>query len=247
MAGKLGKQPHVHDERDLLFANYRTKLPRRPKTFGHEQIGRGWGMLGNDSYGDCVFAGAAHETMLWNAAAGKTVRFTDTSVLGDYAAVTGFRPSDPSTDQGTVVRDALKYRQKTGIADALGHRHKIGAYVALDPHDLNAILEALYLFGAVGIGVQFPRSAMDQFDQGQEWKPVPGSPIEGGHYIPLVAERKRLECVTWGRIQEMSASFIDEFCDEAYALLSPEMLSSGKSLEGFDLAALRADLAALKA
>jgi hypothetical protein len=30
--------------------------------------------------------------------------------------------------------------------------------------------------------------------------------------------------------------------DEAWAILSPEMLTAGKSLEGFDLAQLQADL-----
>jgi hypothetical protein len=32
-----------------------------------------WGMLGNDHYGDCVWAGAAHETMLWNKEAARNV------------------------------------------------------------------------------------------------------------------------------------------------------------------------------
>src|SRR5213078_258313 len=111
---KLGKLPHVPDDRDLKLADYlkTSVLPRPPKTFGHEKAFpvNGWETLGNDQYGDCVFAGAAHETMLWNAEAKHGVTFTDQSVLSDYSAVTGFDPHNPDSDQGTVVRDALNYR-----------------------------------------------------------------------------------------------------------------------------------------
>lgn len=246
---KLGKAPATHDPRDLLFEHYRTgTLPRRPRTFGHENVQAPWGVLGNDAYGDCVFAGAAHETMIWTAEAGLPATFTPEAVLGDYGAVTGFTPTDPNSDQGTIVRDALSYRQKTGVRDAAGKRHRIGAYVALEPGNLNHILEALYLFGAVGIGIQFPASAMGQFDRRQPWSVVAGSQIEGGHYVPLVAERRRLEAVTWGRVQEVTAAFMAKFCDEAWAIISPEMLvpHSGRSPEGFDLNALSQDLQALK-
>ena len=40
----------------------------------------------------------------------------------------------------------------------------------------------------------------------------------------------------------MTLTFLEEQCDQAIAYLSPDMLRSGKSLEGFDLAALQDDL-----
>jgi hypothetical protein len=43
----------------------------------------------------------------------------------------------------------------------------------------------------------------------------------------------------------MTPQFYKTYCDEAWAILSPEMLKAGKSLEGFDLASLQADLKAL--
>jgi hypothetical protein len=36
----------------------------------------------------------------------------------------------------------------------------------------------------------------------------------------------------------MTSQFYKTYCDEAWAILSPEMLKTGKSLEGFDLAQL---------
>lgn len=255
----LGKAPATYDKRDLQFAYYRSSipLPAHPKQFGHELLNpRAWEMLGNgpdDSVrpgfqgaGDCVFAGAAHETMMWNLEAGRTVRFTGANAIADYSAVTGYKIGDDSTDNGTDVRQALKYRQKVGIIDADGARHQIGPYLALEPGNVEHLYEALYLFGAVGIGIQFPGSAADQFDAGKPWSVVHGARIEGGHYIPMVAKRKTLDCVTWGRTQPMTLGFYEKYCDEAWVTLSPEMLTAGKSLEGFDLAQLQADLTALK-
>jgi hypothetical protein len=255
---KLGKKPASVDKRDLFFENYRTSaaLPAHPQTFGHEElITTPWGMLGNgpdnsvvkgfQGAGDCVFAGAAHETMLWKRETGLPLAITGRNAIADYSAVTGYQLGNDATDTGTDVHQALDYRLKTGIADVTGTRHKIGAYVALDPGNLEHLLEALWLFGVVGIGFNFPDSAMDQFDAGEPWSVVQGARIDGGHYVPLVAMRANLVCVSWGKLQEMQMTFYQKYCDEAYAILSPEMLTGGKSLEGFDLAHLQSDLTAL--
>jgi hypothetical protein len=260
---KLGKKPATYDKRDLLFAQFRTAeaLPSHPKHFGHEKLiqAKAWQMLGNGpddtvgqgfgGAGDCVFAGGDHETMLWTLETGKVTKFTGANAIADYSAVTGYDPKAPPdengdnpTDQGTNVRDALNYRLKTGLVDVNGTRHKIGAFVALELGNLDELLEALYLFGIVGIGFRFPDSAMDQFNAGKPWTVVPGPEPREGHYVPFVAYRKNLECVSWGRIQKMTPGFYKKYCDEAWAILSPEMLVQGKSLEGFDLARLQACL-----
>lgn len=248
---KLGKTDHVPDDRDLKLARYlkTSVLPKPPTTFGHETAfgPTKWGMLGNDSVGCCVFAGAAHETMLWNAEAGKTVTFLEPQVISDYSAVTGYDPSDPSTDQGTDVRTAMKYRQKVGVLSDYTSRHRIAAYAAIDPHDWTTMMTALYLFGAIGIGIQFPESAMDQFNAGKGWSVVKSSPIDGGHYVPLVARRASMKLVTWGKCISATKAFIQTYCDEAWCPLSEEMLIKGRSLEGFDDASLRADLKAMTA
>lgn len=244
---KLGKTPFVADHRDLKFARYLTAaLPKRPTSFGHE-AGFAWQMLGNDKYGDCVFAGGDHEQMLFAGEGGKTAVFSDVTALSDYASVTGFNPLTGAGDNGTDVRMAMKYRAKTGLVDETGKRHRIAAYLSIDPKNLDHILTAAYLFGACGIGIEFPASAMTQFNAGKPWSVVKGASIEGGHYIPVVAKRgSYVEIVTWGRTQKCTQSFIKAYCDEAWAIISPEILNGeGKTPEGFDLAALQADLAAL--
>jgi hypothetical protein len=244
---KLGKTKARPGAMSLKLSDYLKKsviLPSVPKTFGHEGlVPASWGMLGNDNYGDCVWAGAAHETMMWNAEAGVKVAFTDTSVLSDYTAVTGFNPKKPNTDQGTDMVVAASYRRKTGVLDAAGKRHAVAAYLAIKPGDLNEHLIAAYLFGAVGIGIQFPNTAMDQFNAGKPWDVVAKSKIEGAHYIPLVARRTNLEVVTWGKLQQMTTAFFQKYNDESVAYVSLESLKNNKSPEGFDAAQLQADLA----
>jgi hypothetical protein len=251
---RLGKKPATHDPQDLLFAKYvdAAQIPPAPTEFGHEKLfpPKGWGMLGNDEWGDCAWAGPAHETMLLSTEGGHPATFTTTGVLSDYAAGTGFDPkagppgSNP-TDQGSNVREVLSYRRKTGIVDAANKRHKIGAFVKLEPKNLKQIYQAMYLFQAVGIGIEFPGSAMEQFHEGKPWSVVPGAQIEGGHYVCCVAKRQNIDIVTWGVLQQMTVEFFEKYCDEAWAYLSTENLQKEKNPEGFNLSQLKEDLAKL--
>ena len=247
---QLGKLPARRDAVKLKFCDYLTgTLPPVPATFGHETLipSTAWGMLANDLLGDCVIAGACHETMLWTREGGSMATFTDKQAVAAYSAITGYSPRKPNSDQGTDMELAAKYRRKTGIKDATGKVHKVGAYLDLTPGDLQEHLRAAYLFQAVGIGIQFPASAMDQFNAGKPWDVMRGAKLEGGHYIPLVANRGVLEVVTWGRLQGMTSKFFAKYNDESVVYLSEEMLVDGKSIDGFDLAGLQADLKALTA
>ena len=255
MAFHYGKTPATADPRDLKFSTYRTAaaLPAPPDGWGFDNVvAQGtWGMLGNDTVGDCVFAGFAHEVILTSTVAGHPTAFTDTGVLSDYSAVTGYVPGDPSTDRGTNVREGLGYRRSTGIVDANGQRHKIGAYLSLDvtkitAGDFSEVAEAVYLFGAVGLGIQVPQSAETEFSEHKMWSYVAGSPNAGGHYVPVIAHRKHVECVTWGRVQPMGTRFLEHYVDEAWAIVSPDFLNAaGESPQGFNLTQLTADLAQL--
>jgi hypothetical protein len=251
---KLGKHPATTDKRDLLWSVYAKpeQIPAPPEQFGHEALfpPKGWEMLGNDEWGDCAWAGPAHETMLLTKEGGNPTEFTSAAVLSDYAAGTGFDPNaGPSgnnpTDKGSNVREVLKYRVQPGIIDAAGKRHKIGAYVALTPKNLTQLYEAMYIFQAVGIGIEFPTSAMEQFNNGQPWSVVPGAKIEGGHYVPCIAKRQNIDVVTWGALQQMTVEFFETYCDEAWAYISEEDLQKGVDPDGFSLQQLKADLEAI--
>jgi hypothetical protein len=245
---KLGKLPARPGAVKLKLATYLqpAELPTPPASFGHDTQVNTWEMLGNDTVGDCVIAGALHETMLWTSIGSTAIPVSTDAAIKNYSAITGYDASDPSSDQGTDPAVAASYRRKTGIVDANGKRHRIGAYLALTPGDVEEHLLALYLFGAVGVGVRFPKTAMDQFHAGEPWDVVPGAEIEGGHYISAVARRDdQLVIVTWGKEQPMTDAFLKEYNDESYAYVSREYLKDGKSPEGFNIAQLKADLAAV--
>lgn len=248
MALKLGKaeaQPGAVTFRFSDFASV-SQMPEPPANFGHDRLVHRWGMKGNDRFGDCVFAGAAHEIMLWNAEAGKRVDISDETTLRNYEW-TGFDPSqtDPvtgenPTDQGTYVADWLAQRRKVGFLDDHGNAHKIGAYLALEPGNPDQLRYAAYYFDGVGIGVNFPQQWMDIFSQhGRVWPALKSPNYAGGHYISAVAFRdKRPYIVSWGRKIEMTVGAYVQNCDEAYAYLTPEKLANGVDLQGFNYAKL---------
>ena len=246
----LGKREALEDSRTLQFDKYAVDLPTPTKVFGFGGLYWDWGLLGNDQWGDCVFAGAAHETMLWNKLrGGVNVPMSTKNTLQDYSDVTGFDPNDPSTDQGAYMLDALKYRKATGIRDAKGNRHKVAAYVALEPGNFEQAIQASFVFGAVGIGFLVPETIWDQFDNGEYFDVVDGAQIIGGHYVPGVGSRNsaaRITIVTWGRRWQMTKRFYESYVDEAWVALSEEQIrTDGKGIHGLDLTQLQADLAAI--
>lgn len=253
MTYRLGKTPARAGAVKLKLGVYldAAKLPEPPATFGHYGVGVGlnFGMLANDKWSDCVFAGAAHETMVWThrVGSGQPVAFTDQCVLADYALVTGFDPADPSTDDGTDMVDAADFRRRTGVVDAAGNRHKIDSYLALKVGDADQLALATYLFGAVGIGINFPVAAIAEFDAGAPWDVGQDNKTDGGHYVPCIGRNSdgNFLIVTWGRLHAMTPAFYEEFNDESLAYVSTDPLKNNLSPEGFGLDDLRRDLAAI--
>lgn len=259
MALHLGKRPASYDSRDLHYAEVRAgiQLPQAPPPgggYGMDFGAAGWLMLGNgpddtvypgfQGCGDCAWAGPAHETMESAKNSGRPVpSFSGKTVVDQYAAYSGYDPQSGSGDNGSNVRDVLNWRQNKGLLDDSGTAHKIGTFVSLQPGDLNELWEALWLFEAVGIGIQFPNSAMDQFNAGQIWSVVPGAQVEGGHYIPLVGHPTPTvwTCITWGKRQTMTAQFLSKYCDEAWAWIDAERYNqvTGDTMQGFNAAELQ--------
>jgi hypothetical protein len=247
----LGKLPFVAKSTDLMFASYRTKvaLPPHPKTFGHaSSVPRSaWGMLGNDQLGDCAIAGPMHMSICWTVSAGLGVTFTVADAIRAYSSVSGYRPGIPATDRGCQMRDVLRYWQKTGFRDAKGKLHTIGAYINIPTTDLSSMQEAMWLFGGVNSGLMVPQSMQTQFQNGKPLTVVKGSPIEGGHCMPLLGRNASgYDACTWGSVVTATDAFVKKYYDEHWAVLSNDQLNGkGVSPELFNMAQLQADLNAL--
>jgi hypothetical protein len=245
----LGKKPAREGAIKFAFDKYFDvpSLPKPPKRFLSNKLPPNWKMFANDQCGDCVWAGAAHEHMKWGFEAGQLITFTDEDVLADYSACTGYDPANPDTDQGTDLQAALSYRRKTGIMDEIGIRRTIDSYVALAPGDPDQVALAAYLMGACSVGVILRQNNVDQFDALLPWAPDDSSPIIGGHYVPCIGRNSanNLVVVTWGRLHAMTPKFVQAQMDEGAACLDFDRLTKGFSPQLFDIATLKADLAAL--
>lgn len=243
---KLGKRPPRPDSIKLKFSSYfrASELPVVPAVFGRPGLIQQWGLLGNADWGDCYWAGSAHETMLLRSSAGSPTLFTTANVLSDYSAATGFNQADPATDQGTDMQVGATYRQKTGILDMSGVRHRVDVYTSLRVSDLDQLALATYLFGVVGVGVSLPSSAEDQFSRAEVWDIVPGDTSVGGHYIPCVGRNSNGNYlfVSWGRLQAATPRWFQQYNDESVAYLSLDQLrANGFSPQGYAEPALLDD------
>ena len=239
--GKLGKLPVRTDVRTLRLKRYVdvSTLPTPPEALDLTPHVGEWPMYANDRRGDCTTAAAGHMIEAWTAAAaGEAVEISEAAVLAAFDEV---RLVDPRTgEEGAVELDVLRLWRKHGIG-----RHRIGAFTAVPRYEHDLVRAAAWLFGGLYIGLSLPRSAQAQ--EVWDWTgslsgdAKPGS--WGGHAVDVVRfDAAGLTVVTWGRLQAMTWSFWDRYCDEVYAILSRDFLTHGRAPNGFDLLALKADL-----
>lgn len=244
---KLGKLPVRTDVRTLALARYvdRSKLPPPPPDIDLAAAVPDWPMYGNDTIGDCTIAAAAHMIEAWTAPArGTAVEVSERSVLAAFDKV---KRVDPVTgEEGAVELDVLNYWRAHGIGG-----HKIGAFARVPAWDHSLVRDSAFLFGGVYIGLELPLSAQRQavwdWTHSLDGPAKPGS--WGGHAVDVVGyDQHGLTVVTWGRLQQLTWAFWDRYVDEVYAILSTDFLDkAGEAPNGFDLAALKSDLALVTA
>lgn len=238
---KLGKRPVRHDKRTLLLADYLTgPLPPPPAAQDWARHLAKIGMMLNDQIGDCTCAAAGHAIQIWSSNANREVTVSDADVVAAYSAITGYSPNDPSTDNGAVELDVLNYWRQTGIGG-----HKIAGFVKLEPKNTSHIESAIALFGGTYIGLGLPISAQNQ----NVWSVVGGPDGEpgswGGHAVYVVEyDAHGLTCITWGQLKRMTWGFWQQYCDEAYGILSNDWLNPTTHIapNGFNIGVLMADL-----
>ena len=251
-AFRPGVLPNDPSKPRLRLSAFLTGAPiTPPPAVNWDRVVKSWPMDANDRYGDCVWAMIGHTIQTWTANTGTEVDVPVANLLKGYSDVTGFNPGDPATDQGTVMQDAFDYWRKTGIIDAAGKARKILAFAQVDHTNVAELEAAAGLFGEVLLAIDFPATAMDQFDAGRPWDVVPGAKIEGGHAIcsarydtsnptaPWVV-------ITWGKEQYVTSAFMATYLSEAWVAIAPEWVpASGAAPSGLDLHALGAEFAAI--
>ena len=52
--------------------------------------------------------------------------------------------------------------------------------------------------------------------------------IEGGHCIILVGyDKDYVECITWGKVQQITWRWLQSYMEESWALITPEIVEKG--------------------
>lgn len=230
---KLGKKPVKNDPRTFKLEKYlTTALPTPPATCDNTRGITSWGMLLNDTIGDCTIASCGHMIEEWT---GTTP--ADACVLSAYEAVSGYVPGNPATDVGATCIDVLNYWRNTGICG-----NKITAY-AVPKLNQTSIKQTVWLFSAVYLGIELPLSAQNQSTW--TWESDANNGVVGswgGHAVPVCSySADGLTVVSWGQLYKMTWGFWDKYVSEAYAVLS----SSWTPPAGFNFAQLQADLSSV--
>lgn len=239
---KLGKLEPKDDPRTLRLARYleRAALPGPPESLSLTPLVARWGMLGNDRLGDCTAAAAAHMLMLWTAASGHELAPSEEQVVHLYSAVSGYDATTGQHDDGAFELDVLNYWRHHGL-----DRQRIFAFAAVDPKDLGQLRQAMALFDGVYVGIGLPRSAQQQI--GSIWDVVSGPDGAfgswGGHAVPLLDyDPDTFTCITWGAEQRMTAAFVEQYVDEAYAIVPTYWRNHAPHVDGFKFDLLVQDL-----
>ncbi len=248
--GRLPAQPARPHLKLGSYLNH-AKLPAAPASADwlSQVPADAWGMLANSLWGDCTCAGVGHKRIgdvYVNQ--GTVLAVTDTETLGLYSAVTGFNPAagppgDNPTDRGSTCQSVLEYWHQHGF---LGESPV--AFAKVDISDRAELQQAIAFFGQLYCGLEVPQSAEAQFNAGQPWTVVEGSPLVGGHCVTVGAySPDGLSAVTWGAVQPMTWAFFEAYFAEAWVVIGKDFINSrtAENIQGLSLYQLGADFAAL--
>jgi len=243
MEYKLGRKAIKWDSRTLKVRDYLTPaLPAPPVSVDWTRGIISFGEMLNDQLGDCVFAGIGHAIQIWTANTTTEATVPDSTIESYYESWAGYDPNDPSTDQGYIELDALNKWKKGTFAG-----HKLLAYADATISNIAEVKQAINLFGGVYIGLNVPNFIMNSIPSVWDVVSDDGG-IDGGHCVYVVGyDADTIKFISWGSLYSMTTAFWNKYVDEAHALLSQDWIDTkGVDPQGFNLAQLEADLAAIR-
>jgi len=237
---RFGKKPPLWDYRTFLLQNYlRDDVPNPPEhintlTRVYKNIDPDdptilFPMMLNDQIGDCTIAAMAHGDTVWSALVGNKSIYPDDLVSKIYFHLTG------GDDTGLAMLTVLDYFRKNIVAG-----EQIYAYMNVNPHHHTHVKQGIMLFGGLFLGFQVQEKCMEEFRNGEPWKP--GKLLNAGHAVFVTGyDKEGLDVLTWGTTHRATWQWWDWCVDEAYVILPPEA-SHPHFAPGFDFEQLKKDL-----
>lgn len=205
-----------------------------------------WQMLGNDTYGDCVAVTWANVRRLMTHLAGAENYPSMDEVIDVYKTQ---NPGFPTQDDGMDIQTLLEYLVQHGGPDGA----KAVCFAKVDHTSPDEVKAAIAIFGYVWTGINVQAAQMDEFDSGQPWDYVEGSPDDGGHSVitggygqggrGALGGDERF--ITWAQETSFTDAYWAREVEEAWVVIWPEHLGSQAFLAGVDQAALAADYQSL--
>lgn len=216
---KFGKLAPKFDKRTLQLSTVLKVLPPIPPQFDVD-IGKctPLRMFANDSWGDCVIAARANQTLRFEQfEQGIIMDIKDSDVLKEYWKEQGACLRHP--DNGLVVLDSLK-KWRTGWTVA-ARDYNIFAFGEVNTFNHSNVMAAVFLLDGAIAGLQLPATAQQQFEQDMPWDVAPGPGANpgswGGHCIYLCGfSPKGPVCETWAKKVQMTWAFWDRYADECF-------------------------------
>ena len=219
----FGRLPRREDPqgRNLMMSHYVKDVPDPPLEINnlarvYSKLGINdptvlFPMLGNDTAGDCTFAGYGHFKTLANGLVGVKSIPTEEETLNAYFKFTH------GQDTGCNELDVMRRAKKCG--GILGE--KIPFYIDVDPGNLKQIRQTIWLFGATYIGFKVPQACQQQFQDKVPW--TPGPLTDDGHcVITPNYTQDMFTHLTWGDKQDSTVPWWLECVDEVWLVIFPE-------------------------
>jgi len=230
-AGKRGRLPAEHVP-SLLVHNFRRGPAVAPPTSADVSCGiTDWGMLGNDTIGDCAPAATAHDRMIkacvtpaTGGAApvfepGFVVPTAEATLSLYYAYGIAHGEKGPDPDAGVNNAKWLAWLFKQGLIEAYAEVDVASAGAAARIH------RAMIDFRGVIVGTHLTDDAQQVFEAHEPWTTAHGetSDPNKGHDVLLVAYDEHGDTfVTWGADQRSTIDWDHACMDEAWVILTKE-------------------------
>jgi hypothetical protein len=190
-----------------------------------------WPQLANDRLGTCVPAAVLHHVQQRAQYAGRPVTITDDDCIALYSQWTGYTPTDPLTDRGTLVADALSRWLHRGFTLPDGTLSQIEAYAVIAGQSPFWVRYGIWKFGGVIVGLNCP----SEWSLAEYLLDLPDGRMthsDGGHCVLLVGYEPtwlgtQYDCITWGGRFRMTERAMQIVSDEAYCILDNDWLDPG--------------------
>jgi hypothetical protein len=218
-------------------------IPTPPPTwevpFQNANVNSHYPIDGNATYGCCTIAGLDHLNRAWSGLYKQPYTPPTEPVLtSKYFAFTG------GQDTGLNEEFVLKKWYEEEIFGT-----KIAGFAPVSTTSLLQQHQAISFYGGCYLGIKCPESAQRAFQKEQETGQVvpwvyEGEETEDGHCVVALGYGPNggLHCATWGGIAVLTPSFLAHYLDEAWIILSQQLVDAKQDSLGLNLAALQTDL-----